>query len=212
MAKQVWALGLLAVVAAGAGDASAHPHGWIDLRSRVVLDEQGRVAALELDWLFDEFYTAFIAEEYIDDGRPPSEFLAELASTNLANLAEYDYFTHVKLDGQLRAVDAVSHFETGLRDRRLWLRFTVPLQDPVDPRSGRLTFAVYDPTYYIEVLHEEGQPIVLSGPGADMCGVEILPPNPSLSDIALASALDRMQSGGDGLGEVFSETVEVSCR
>ena len=206
------ALWLLAAVATAPGEVAAHPHGWIDLRSRVLFDDEGQVAAFEFEWLFDEFYTLFIAEEFIADGRPPSEFLAEIASTNLANLAEYDYFADVKLDGQPVAVGEVTQYETGLRDERLWLRFSLPLLDSVDPHSARLTFAVYDPTYYIEVLHEEGEPIVLSGPGSDGCSAEIEPPNPSFSDIAFASALDRTQSAGDGLGEVFAETVLVDCR
>lgn len=206
------ALWLLAAVTAAPGEVAAHPHGWIDLRSRVVFDDQGRAAAFEFEWLFDEFYTLFIAEEFIADGRPPSEFLAEIANTNLANLAEHDYFADVKLDSQPVAVGEVTQYETGLRDERLWLRFSLPLQDPVDPRSGRLTFAVYDPTYFIEILHEEGEPIVLSGSGSQGCSAEIEPPSPSLSDIAFASALDRTQSAADGLGEVFAEIVRLECR
>jgi ABC-type uncharacterized transport system substrate-binding protein len=115
------------------------------------------VRALELDWLFDDFYTALIAEDFVQEGRPPSEFLTEVANTNLANLAEYDYFTDVRLDGERLRLGEVTRSETGLRDKRLWLRFEVPLIEPVDPHSGRLTFAVYDPTYYIEILHLEGE-------------------------------------------------------
>ena len=201
----------LAGVLVGAGDALAHPHAWIDLRARVIMNDEGRVAALELDWLFDDFYTAFIAEEFAEEGRPASEYLPEVANTNLANLAEYDYFTDVRLDGERLPLGQVAGAETGLRDKRLWLRFEVPLVEPVDPDSGRLTFAVYDPTYYIEILYLEGEFIAFSGQGADACFGRVIPPNPSFEAIALASALDRTQSGGDGLGELFAETVVVEC-
>jgi len=202
--------GLAGVLVAG-GNALAHPHAWIDLRTRVVMNDEGRVAALELDWLFDDFYTALIAEEFAKEGRPASEFLPEVASTNLANLAEYDYFTDVRLDGERLPLGEVAGAETGLRDKRLWLRFEVPLVEPVDLDSGRLTFAVYDPTYYIEILYLEGETVGFTGPDADACFGRIIPPNPSFEAIALASALDRTQSGGDGLGELFAETVVVEC-
>jgi ABC-type uncharacterized transport system substrate-binding protein len=202
--------GLASVLVAG-GDALAHPHAWIDLRTRVIMNDEGRVAALELDWLFDDFYTALIAEEFVQEGRPPSEFLSEVASTNLANLAEYDYFTDVRLNGERLSLGKVTRSETGLRDKRLWLRFEVPLVKPVDPDTGRLTFAIYDPTYYIEIVYLDGEFVGFSGPGADACFGRIVPPNPSFEAVALASALDRTQSGGDGLGELFAETVVVEC-
>jgi ABC-type uncharacterized transport system substrate-binding protein len=113
----------LAGVLVGSGNALAHPHAWIDLRTRVIMNDEGRVAALELDWLFDDFYTAFIAEELAEEGRPASEYLPEVASTNLANLAEYDYFTDVRLDGERLPLSEVARAETGLRDKRLWPPF-----------------------------------------------------------------------------------------
>ena len=58
MSKWSLLLGWLAGLLLAPGDTLAHPHAWIDLRSRVVLDDGGRVRALELDWLFDDFYTA----------------------------------------------------------------------------------------------------------------------------------------------------------
>jgi ABC-type uncharacterized transport system substrate-binding protein len=201
----------LAGVLLGEGNALAHPHAWIDLRTRVIMNDEGRVAALELDWLFDDFYTAFIAEEFVKEGRPASEYLPELANTNLTNLAEHDYFTDVRLDGERLPLGEVTGAETGLRDNRLWLRFEVPLVEPVDPDSGRLTFAVYDPMYYIEILYLEGETVGFSGPHAEACVGRIVSPNPSFEAIARASALDVTESGGEDLGELFAETVVVEC-
>jgi ABC-type uncharacterized transport system substrate-binding protein len=211
MSKWLKVVAGFAGVLVGGGDALAHPHAWIDLRTRVIMNDDGRVAALELDWLFDDFYTAYIAEEFAQEDRPASEYLPDVASTNLANLAEYDYFTDVRLDGERLPLGEVAGAETGLRDKRLWLRFQVPLVEPVDPASGRLTFAIYDPTYYIEILYLEGEFVAFSGPRADGCFGRMIPPSPSFEAIALASALDATESGGDGLGELFAETVVVEC-
>jgi ABC-type uncharacterized transport system substrate-binding protein len=211
MPRRLLPIGLVAGLLLAPGAAFAHPHAWIDLRSRVLLDDEGRVRALELDWLFDEFYTALIAEEFVEADERSPEFLAGIAAQNLANLAEYDYFTDVRLEGERLPVDKVTRYETGLRDERLWLRFEVPLANPVDPRSGKLTFAVYDPGYWIEILHLEGDPITFGGASAGMCSAEIIPPNPSFESVALAAALDRGETAGNDLGELFAETVVVSC-
>lgn len=192
-------------------DASGHPHAWIDLRSRVLLDDQGRIEALELDWLFDDFYTTFIAGEFVEAGKSSEEFLRDLARENLANLTEYDYFTDVKVDGVKIALGDVTRYEMGLLDNRLWLRFELPLGAPVDPKRHRVSFAVYDPTYYIEILNMEGEPITFSGPDADGCLGRIIPANPTPEAMSLAYALDQTETAGDGLGELFAETIEIEC-
>jgi ABC-type uncharacterized transport system substrate-binding protein len=211
MSKPLTVVAGLAAAWVGAGNALAHPHSWIDLRSRVIMNDEGRVAALELDWLFDDLYTAYVAQEFVKQDRPPSEFLPEVANTYLSNLAEYEYFTDVRLDGKRLAVGKPAGVESGLRDRRLWLRFQVPLVESVDPHNGRLTFAVYDPTYYIEILYVEGETVAFSGANAEACVGRIEPPNPGFEAVARASALDPTQSGGDRLGELFAETVVVEC-
>ncbi len=208
-------LGCLAVVAAlslPATPATAHPHAWIDLDSRLIFDDQGRLEAVELDWLFDEFYTAFIAEEFVAAGVEPSVFLEQVAAENLANLRDYEYFTFLKQDGAALALADVRRFETTIKGERLWLRFEVPLAVPADPATGAISLAVYDPTYYIEVLYHEGVSPVLDGLDADHCTVFVMPPTPTPEQIARAFTLDMTQTGESGLGRYFAEVATIECR
>lgn len=189
----------------------AHPHAWIDLRSRVLLDDDGKVYALELVWFFDDYYTVLVAEELGSDGTPSEDYLDEIAKRNLGNLREYDYFTAITYDGERQAIADVTRYETEVHDGRLWMRFEVPLEQPIDPRAGEMTFSVYDPTYWIEILHLEAEPILFSGKGGEECLGEIIQPNPTIEQVTLAGALDQNETAGDGLGELFAEKVLVSC-
>ncbi len=191
--------------------AFAHPHAWIDLRSRVLLDDEGRVKALELAWLFDDYYTVLVAEELGLGGTPSEDYLDDIAKRNLTNLRDYDYFTAVTYDGKRQRIGDVTRYETEVHDGRLWMRFEVPLEQPIDPKAGEVTFSVYDPTYWIEVLHLEAEPILFSGQGAESCLGEIIQPNPTIEQVTLANALDKDETAGDGLGELFAEKVVVSC-
>jgi len=206
------AIGLSALATLAPVPAAAHPHAWIDLRSEVMLDGDGDIAGLRLDWVFDEWYTTYIASEFAKSDSLSSEFLTSLARQNLANLAEYDYFTKVLVDGEPARIGTVTKFDTGLMSERLWLRFELPLLDPVDPRQRKVSYKVYDPTYYIEILHVEEDPVIFTGEGADRCSAEVIDASPSFEAVALASALDVTQTGGDNLGELFAQTVDVSCR
>ena len=38
----------------------AHPHVWIDLKTQFEFNGEGRITGLQIDWTFDEFYSAFV--------------------------------------------------------------------------------------------------------------------------------------------------------
>ncbi len=202
---------LATLIISGSASLQAHPHAWIDLRSKVLLDDAGRVRALQLDWIFDDYYTVAIADEVSIGEQVPDEVWTSIAEKNLSNLAEYDYFTAVKVDDARVELGEVSRYEAGLRDGRMWMRFEVPLARPIDPRSEAVSFAIYDPTYYIEIVHIEGDIVTFDGEGGDRCVGDILQPNPTFEQVSLASALDKDESAGDGLGELFAETVVLRC-
>jgi ABC-type uncharacterized transport system substrate-binding protein len=200
-----------AVAGAGGMSAAAHPHAWIDLQSTVLLDGKGRIVAIEQQWLFDEFYTLFSL-----DGLKPSAdrdpLLTELARVNLGNLRDYDYFTEISTGDVKVPLGTVEEFETALRSGRLWMRFVVPLDRPIDPREDQVKFAIFDPTYYVEMRHVKGTAIAFRGEQADGCSGRITPPNPSFETIMLAAAIDRNTTASDTLGELFAEKVEIACR
>lgn len=203
---------LLLAFEAVASPAAAHPHAWIDLRSTVILDEEGRVTGIEQEWLFDEFYTAFALEDLGADDNAVNERLRELASANLTNLQPYDYFTEMRADGSKLGVGTVEEFETALRAGRLWLRFVLPLENPVDPRTNEVSFAIFDPTYYIEMLHLEDDVIAFRTGASNGCTGRIVPPDPPTEAVMLAAALDRGAKADDTLGALFAERVVIACR
>jgi len=191
----------------------AHPHAWIDLRSTVKLDDEGRITALVLDWTFGLYYSAFILEGIVEAGTPLQQTLNETTHENLSNLREFDYFTVVKVDGEKQDLGAAEHFETAIKDNRYWMRFEIPLIEPINPKTRAVAYAVYDPTYYIEIVYaEDGERVGFENPGVSACIAEIIEPNPSTEVIGFATSLDQTQSGGDTLGKHFAETVRLSCQ
>jgi ABC-type uncharacterized transport system substrate-binding protein len=203
-------LGLCVVAALAPGESAGHPHAWIDLKTAILVDDTGRVTGVREDWLFDDFYTAFVLEEV--GGTITREALLDLAARNLTNLKEYSYFTFFEIDGVQPAYRPVTQFDSEMRDDRLSMQFTVSLVQPADPRTARISYAVYDPTYYVEVLHAEaGDAVRFSGTPPKPCHLRLEKAKPSVEDVAFAAALDQTQSAGDGLGVLFAERVHIDC-
>jgi len=202
---------LLATFAAA--PAAAHPHGWIDIEVEVLFDADGRATGLWQTWLFDEGYSAFVTEGTMTDpdGRPLQELLDELLAENMTNLQAYDYFTQVKQDGNRIRFGPVTEMSTRMIGDRLETRFLLPFATPVSPRESELTYSVYDPTYFIEMLHAEIEdPVRLAG-APPACGHRLIAPRPTAEQVARAAMLDITQSSDDGLGILFAETVRITC-
>lgn len=193
--------------------ANAHPHAWIDMRTALVFNDQGRVEALRVHWTFDEFYTLFATEDMDQDGDglPDPDQLRALAETNITNLAAYSYFTVLRVDGEAADFVPPLAYGTEMVGNRLTLQFTLPLLAPPDPRTASVTYAIYDPTYYIQVLHVESDPVALEGAVPAGCDHRIEAPNPDAEAVSFAASLDQSESGGDALGEIFAEKVVLAC-
>ncbi len=211
-----WPRAFVAAVAtllllAPAAPATSHPHAWIDLRSGLLFDEHGRITAIEQEWFFDYFYSTIIAEELVMEDRPIQEVLDELAEINLTSLADYDYFTEMIADGGDVGIGEILEYETAMRGERLWLRFVVELDEPVDPNAQIVSYSIYDPSYYIEMVHLEGEPVMLRGGQTGSCMALTRSADPTFEAIALAAAIDRTQTGPSDLGAMFAEWVHVTC-
>lgn len=207
-----WAIAVMLMVQTlGAGPVAAHPHAWIDLRSTVMLNEKGHVIGLQQEWLFDDFYTAVATEATGSASEKGTDWTA-LAKENLESLQAFDYFTQALADGKKVALSKVTEYSSEVRGGRLWMRFLVPFAKPIDPAAQTFSYSVFDPTYYIEILHMKGDVVAFQGAGGNRCSGHIVKPKPSTELVLLAQALDKNAKSDDTLGQMFAEKVNVSCR
>lgn len=201
------------LLATGPRPATAHPHAWIDVKVKVLFDDKHRLYALEETWFFDPLYTAFSLDglKRGPDGAPDPKAIDALMHENMKNIKVYHYLTEVEQGDAKATFSGVRDVRGSLHDKRLLLTFTLLLDTPVDAAKGPIDYAVFDPTYYIEMLHVEGgHAIELSG-AAPGCSYRLIPPNPNPDAVGLAASLDRTQSSGDGLGKFFAERVTIRC-
>lgn len=194
----------------------AHPHGWIDLNVRVVTDDQGVVSALHQTWQMDPFYSLVVFEELQQvPGADLAQGLDQLGSEIRNNLAQQHYFTEVRIDGKRQSLGEVTEYTALERDGRLTFMFILPLSSPQPLAGHTLEYQVFDPTYYLEVVHDEedGSPseqaLILNGEPS--CELTILPANPDPELVMQAALLDVDEQGEPGLGRHFAETGRVVC-
>tara|TARA_R110002012_G_scaffold29142_4_gene90335 strand:+ start:407 stop:1066 length:660 start_codon:yes stop_codon:yes gene_type:complete len=208
-------LGVMSFLASSV--AQAHPHGWIDLSVRIITDDEGRVSGLHQTWQMDPFYSLVVFEELQQMGEVSlEEGLDQLGTEIRDNLTGQHYLSNVTIDDEPQAFGEVSEYTLMEHGGRLTFMFILPLETPTPLAGSLLAYQVFDPTYYIEVVHqaENNQPredaLILNG--VPSCELAILPADPDPDVVMKAAMLDVDESGEPGLGRFFAETGRVDCR
>jgi ABC-type uncharacterized transport system substrate-binding protein len=160
-----------------AAPAQAHPHVWVVAKSELVLNADNAVTAVRHQWRFDDTFSSYAVQGLGKDGKlPVREDLAELAKTNVESLAEYQFFTGVKVNcAKLELGSPVDYWLDNV-DGSLTLNFPLPAMKASSP-SKVIGLEVYDPSYLVEFTFAETAPAVALTGGGRGCAVQIHRPN-----------------------------------
>ena len=170
-------LSSLVACCACAGSAGAHPHVWADVRTSLMVDGQGLITGVRMEWTFDEGYSGFALEglDINGDGTYEPDEIKPLTDENIANLAESDYFAMMRQNNKPLPHGKVTDYTQIYENNRLTLAFVFPLETPVDPRKGVFDYKVYDPDYFIDFGYVKDDPVELEGTLPAGCSWELKP-------------------------------------
>ncbi|MCC0808364.1 DUF1007 family protein [Methylobacterium sp. W2] len=193
-----------------AAPASAHPHVWVTSKAEIDYGEGGKVTGIRHAWTFDASYSASAIQglDANGDGTVSPDELAGLATDNTAGLAEFAYFTKLKIGGKEQVFADPVEPRMRLDGDKLILSFLLPLKAPVAQGRAVAALEVADPTYFVSFsLSEDADTARLVGSPAG-CAATITRPKPAeakTADIKAAGA--KTADAKPGLSEAFFEAL-----
>ena len=196
-------LALAAGLTLAGAPASAHPHVWVTAKAEIDY-ASGQVTGIRHTWTFDAAYSAFVTQglDKNGDGKLTPDELAGLASENTQNLAEFGYFTKLKIAGREQAFGTPSEPRMAMEGDALTLSFLLPLKAPVSQGRGVVALEVYDPTYFVSFSLADGPDAArLSGAPSGCAATVTRPKGPETK---------TAEAGKPGMTEAFFEALTAA--
>jgi len=212
MLKSVIRLAAALLLFAIAGEASAHPHVWVTMKSELVYAADGTVTGVRHAWTFDDMFSTYATQglESKKKGEFTREELEPLAKVNVESLKEYDYFTVAHVNGKKAALKEPENYWLDFTDGVLTLHFTLPFVTPV--KAQNLDVEMYDPSYFVDFSFAAKDPAQLVGAPAT-CKLAVLRPGEGSTQpqARLGESFFKDLAPGTNYGAQFSNKLSVKC-
>ena len=196
-----------------AGEARAHPHVFVDMKSAFVIDAEGRLTAVRHVWRFDEPFSAYAVQglDSDGDGTYDREELTELAKVNVESLEEFDFFTFLEFSDEAVSFAAPTDYWLEHDGQRLTLHFTLPVADGPKLKEAPILADLFDPEFFVAFAPVNDTPFSLEGEGVGLCRLNYTPP-PEL-DASTSAQLYEIPANVRNLPpELFALTSTLSNR
>lgn len=186
---------LVAFVAMTSGQASAHPHSFIDASVEVVFDADGKLSAVHQKWTFDnEFGDALrVRGDVNQDQALDASELGAIGDSLARGFAPYHHYTHVVVDGVAVALGAATDAEVSLEDYRLHYEFTMPLATPAAIESGAgIDIADFDVNFAVAWVSPPLRAVNLP-PGCSLIRRDREPDDPAFQTLLARSGVHSLE-------------------
>ena len=192
--------------------AQAHPHVFIDARAGFVLDEAGRLSAVQVTWTYDAF-TSLTLMDMLDldrdgDGALDAADRARLVEAQTIWPDDFEGDTYLEQNGASVALTRPIDGASWMTDAEISVSFELPLAAPIAV-EGDVVLRLYDPTYYFAYATVDLQDI------PEGCAAELVPfqaDNASAALQAQLALLSREETPDDqNVGRRFADQVWLTC-
>lgn len=195
--------------------AAAHPHVFADARLEVTVAPDGTVEKLAHVWRFDDVFSSTVLMEFDKNGdlKLDQSELDTLSQTINESIAEYKYFQTVLADGKDVAMAKPEHLVADFPDNQLLILFESKPDKPLKLSHDKVSFGVYDPTFYTAIDYVNDSDMHISGLPKG-CSSRIVRPDPdeaiAANQATLTEAFFNDPTGND-MSKIFATRLEVTC-
>jgi len=188
----------------------AHPHSWIDLKTEIE-GNQNQITGFKMSWTFDAMTSAYMLDGEDLSPENKAQTMQKVADSVMKNMMGEHYFTYF-YDGEIPIKYALARRGVLTQNRsKLTLDFELPLSKPKVLNGNPLKLLIFEPSYYVDMSWQKERDIQLSPDLAKHCSLELIAPNPTTEQMSYAMSLPADADPDNALGQLFTQTVMITC-
>lgn len=194
--------------------AYSHPHSFVDLKNKVVVDGT-MLRSFQMEWMLDEIASSELIYEMnnsVDKAKTRQAITAEMVHSARQNHYFSVLYNSKNQPIKFSSQPTETRFE--IKNNRVVFYITFHLSKPYELKQNKVILSTYEPSYYIAMEYNRANEISISNPS---CKVTLLQPQVDNKLRLYASSLDKTQSQemvdnqDDSLGAQFAQKVEIIC-
>lgn len=152
--------------------AMAHPHSFIDMDARPVVNQQALVG-VQMTWEMDELTSAELLLDAAAAKNSPSVWQS-MADELMVNTQNQLYFTYLHYDGKpVRLAEKANNYSLTRHGNRAVFTFVLPLSKPLALAGHTVTLSTYEQSYYVDMRYASAKSFHLPDEIAHLCSVDV---------------------------------------
>lgn len=195
----------------------AHPHIFVDTHVEVVFEE-GRLASVRMEWVYDELFSLLLAEDMgLDDdadGEMTYEEVATLSERVTGWPPGYNGALHVFQEGQEARIGPPEDHSASYSEGRMRERLTREVAGPLDP-TDPVEIAIYEAEFY--TAYDLVEPVTLVEASAGTCSAEIQRADIRAAQKEVEEMIGRLpqdvgaEEAFPAVGDRFADRIVIRC-
>ncbi|MGC6358896.1 zinc transporter binding subunit ZevA [Bisgaard Taxon 45] len=191
----------------------AHPHAFIDMKTKILVQEQ-QLIGFSMQWTLDEASSAAVLYD-LRQTRGDKEALQALIEEVMGNIVHEHYFSYLydKAGKKIKYRAKPQNYGMKSNQNQVQYYFDFLLSQPRTLAKDELTLLTYDPTYYVAMYYDQGNKNALDFSALPpQCQGRVIEPQVDAKIREYASSLDQTQRNeDDSLGVIFAQKVMLLC-
>ncbi|MBN6070770.1 zinc transporter binding subunit ZevA [Aggregatibacter actinomycetemcomitans] len=194
--------------------AFSHPHAFIEIKTKTLVENQ-QLVGFSMQWILDEPSSAAVLYD-LRQTKGDKNARQKLIDEVMGNVVNEHYFSYFfdKQDNKIKYRAKPQNYGMKSNGSQVMYFFDFMLSKPQPLTDNEYTLSTYDPTYYVSMYYAEPtkSAVDFSALPAN-CRGEVLEPQVDEKVKQYASSLDQTQRDEDNtLGALFAQKVRLICR
>ncbi len=211
----------IATLLSAVAPVSAHPHVFADARMEIVGDGHDHLAEIRNIWSMDELFSSSVIPDFDTNanGKLDKDELKAVGEQIRSSIAEWSFYTAVSIGARDIAMQppGILNATYDAKAGRLDLSFVMKPETPVDLTRDKVTFAVYDKSYFVAFDFPDEKRFALKNLPAS-CKKKFVVPSPDeaasrwMNSVASFGVDQAIPDDGVNFSKVLATRLELDCR